>query len=741
MKRLLLVATLIFALSSAFGQVKVTIVEKGLDKVEGVAVYLKDSEPKLLAISDQNGVAEIKIERFPATIITSHISYVAQEIEVTAEGELTIELTPSATKLDEVVVTGQYEPTSVRNSVYKVRVIDDKRIKSQGTTKLQDVLATELNIRFDQDPVLGVSTMKMQGLAGQNVKVLVNGVPVVGRQATTNSFDLNQINVNTIERIEIIEGPMSTLYGADALAGVINIITKTPESRKLSGSVKLHEETVGDEYDFSKKGIHQQNVNVEYQWKSWFAMIDGARTYNGGWQGEAQGRERQWNPKKQWLVNPTVGIRKEKWNASYRLDYLNETISNPGKFDGNEALDQNYITNRFMHQIQSSGVFSSKLSYTGVLSYTDYSRKTQSIIVDATTGEKTLALGAGQQDQTDYTGITIRGSVQCKISDKISIQPGYDVNYESGSGGRLKEGTNSMSDYAFFVSAEVKPFSFLSIRPGVRFIKNSVYAAPPVIPSFNTKIQISPKHDLRLSYGRGFRAPSLRELYFNFYDVNHSVEGNPNLEAELSHSFNGSWNWYMVKKDNFSYTFSISGFYNTIDNMIAFGLLSPNSQITTYINIEKSKSQGFTWNHSIHLRGLTLSGGFGRTGRYNEYNSVDETLPDFTWTNESNVSASYTFEKIGLTASAYYKYTGRTPYYEATSDEPRLAVTESFQWADVTIQKTFLKHFSATLGVRNLFDITQVNSTAASTSSHGASSGSTFVGSGRSFFTSLTFNF
>ncbi|MBW7892864.1 MAG: TonB-dependent receptor plug domain-containing protein, partial [Chitinophagaceae bacterium] len=144
-------------------------------------------------------------------------------------------------ELSEVVVTGQYKPQSVKNSVYQVRVIPYEQIQKQGAAKLQDVLSNQLNIRFSQDPATGGSNINMLGLAGQNVKVLIDGVPVVGRQGTSNEVNVNQIEVNSIERIEIIEGPMSVIYGADALAGVINIITRKPKNERLSVNARVQE--------------------------------------------------------------------------------------------------------------------------------------------------------------------------------------------------------------------------------------------------------------------------------------------------------------------------------------------------------------------------------------------------------------------------------------------------------------------------------------------------------------------
>ena len=104
--------------------------------------------------------------------------------------------TTRAKELSEVIVTGQYKPQSARASVYQVRTISKERIKQQGATKLQDVLNTELNIRFSQDVATGGSDITMLGLKGQNVKILVDGLPMTGRQGTSNEININQIDIN-----------------------------------------------------------------------------------------------------------------------------------------------------------------------------------------------------------------------------------------------------------------------------------------------------------------------------------------------------------------------------------------------------------------------------------------------------------------------------------------------------------------------------------------------------------------
>ncbi|MGE0771464.1 MAG: TonB-dependent receptor plug domain-containing protein [Cyclobacteriaceae bacterium] len=645
-----------------------------------------------------------------------------------------------ARQLEEVVITGQFEPQSARKSVYHVRTLPLEVLQARGATRLQDVLNTELNLRFSQDQTLGGSNLSMQGLAGQNVKVLIDGVPMVGRQGTSNEININQINIQSIERIEIVEGPMSVVYGADALAGVINIITKKNNEGKWEVSARVQEESAGTEYGLSR-GVHNQSIGGGYTWDRFFTRMDLTRNTFGGWQGSATGRDRQWHPKTQWLPSGVVGYRTDQSEVYYRLDYLHEDIYNPGAFDGTEALDQNYITNRFMHQVQGSHRFSDHLSYNGAISYTDYSRKTQSSTVNQLTGERRLALGAGLQDQTDFQGVTTRGTFHYRLTNKLSIQPGYDVNLERAQGGRIKVGRQHIEDYAFFLSAEWEPLKGLQLRPGLRIIHNSVYNAPPVVPSFNSKFALNERQDLRFSYGRGFRSPSIRELYFDFFDASHSIEGNPALSAELSHSFNASWNWRIRQSGQLQISSSVGGFYNTVENMIGYGQKPGNVLITTYLNIDKFKTQGLTWNNRVKYKRLDASLGFSYTGRFNQYAESDASLASFAWSPELISSVSYKLPQQGWIFSVYYKYTGVTPNFEVIeengSQTVNLTEIAGFHWGDVTIQK-FISDFTLTAGVRNIFNVVNINSTSTATGAH-SGSGTRPIGYGTSGFVGVAY--
>lgn len=656
--------------------------------------------------------------------------------------------TTRAKELSEVIVTGQYKPQSARASVYQVRTISKERIKQQGATKLQDVLNTELNIRFSQDVATGGSDITMLGLKGQNVKILVDGLPMTGRQGTSNEININQIDINSIERIEIVEGPMSVIYGADALAGVINIITKKAAAAKLSVTARLHEETVGNEYNLSQQGIHNQYAGFTWRHKKW--EIGGGFTHNyfGGWKDTASGRELVWHKKDQLMANGFVAYHLSKFNIRYRIDGLDEIITNPGNFQTfpdqvtgeHLAYDQEYLTNRVMHQLQSSYFVNSDLNFQLQSSYTDYSRQVFSTTVSEQTGKTSLDMGTGRQSVVDFTGFTARALMNYRLSKTFTFQPGIDINLDRGEGERLKSGTNKVNDYALFVTWEITPSKNINIRPGLRFIENSVYDAPPVIPSINTKFGLTSNIDLRIAYARGFRSPSLRELYFNFFDASHQIIGNPDLKAETSHSFTGSLNWKQDVSGKGVYTAVISGFYNSVKNLIDYAVSANDPNIFILTNVSDSKTAGVNFNSTAKCKQWNVAAGFGYTGFYNDYSATDESFPQMQWSAEVTSTIGYSFKNIGLNANLFYKFTGKRPYYAVNSNqEVVLTEQEGYHMADLTVNKKIFDYLSINAGIRNLFDVDRITSRYAGGGTHG-SNGVRNLATGRSFFVGLNFN-
>lgn len=641
-------------------------------------------------------------------------------------------------QLRDVIVTGQYKPQSLKNSVYRVRTINAVDIQQRGATTVLGVLDNELGVRFANDNTLGETDVELMGMSGPNVKVLLDGIPLVDRG--DNRQSLTQIDINSIERIEIVEGPMSVVYGTDGLAGVINIITKKNRGQEqLSVSARVQEETVGKEYaPLYNKGQHNESIYVNWAHNGFFANGGITRNDFGGWSDTLTGRRKAWKPKDQLLPSVSFGYGNNKWKAWYRLDYLDEDIISKGdvNLQTAKATDQHYLTSRFTHQAQAEWQINHDLSLNGAISYQTYNRRTHTVIKDLSNGHESLSTDAGAQDTSKFNTLFFRSTLQYTLLPTLTFQPGIEYQRDAASGQRIA-GDPSITNYALFISAEWKAVSWLTIRPGVRFSKNSTYAAPPVIPSVNTKMALSDKLDLRLSYARGFRAPALRELYFNFFDASHAIVGNPDLKAETSNSFTGSLTWQALSELSFTGT----GFYNDFRNRIDLAYESNNSGLYTYFNISRYKTAGGTVNGNLHVKNLQGALGFSYIGRYDELSTGKRLM----WTPEVNSSVTYSFIRAGATLSLYYKFNGKRGSYENVTAEDgstftHLATMGAWSNADITATKKINRYISINAGMRNLFDVKNINNTTLNGGEAHSAGNLQPMSYGRSYFIGLNFN-
>lgn len=718
--------------------------------IAGASVMIKNNRSGQLTKAD--GSFSLNAPVGKQTLIIQFIGYQAfeKEIEVPCEIPLmlgTITLNEKSNELNEVVITGQFGPQSVRNSVYQVRTISNEQIKLRGATNIQTVLSTELGMRFSNDLTLGTADVQLMGMSGQNVKVLLDGVPLVDRGSTRES--IGQIDINIIDRIEIVEGPMSVTYGSDALAGVINIITKKDDTGATwTLTARAQEETSGDEYEaFQGDGTHNEFLGLAWQKKGLQLSGNFTRNFFGGWQGLSNGRAKEWMPKEQYLSSAGISYRNQKFNGWYRFNGTTETLKSLGntyistQTNNLSATDQYYITDRWFHQLQGEYQFNAKNSLALAASYTDYSRKTQTTDIDLVRDLRTLSLTQGSQDKAIFQTSFLRLTAQHKFSSQISLQHGLEVNINSSSGARI-QGTPTINEFAYFASSELRLSPGINIRPGLRFIKNSVYDAPPLIPSINTKFTLAKGLDLRVAYARGFRSPALRELYFTFFDSNHSIRGNTRLKAEHSNSFNAFLSYQVFEKPKIRLNSTLGGFYNVFNNLISIGLDPSDPKVSTYINVDMYKTAGTTWNNTLYWENLQANLGYSYIGRFNRF-STTESLPEFVWSSEINTNIRYTFPKIAASISLFYKFTGRQPSYQTVSTESglqtRLSETAGFHTSDLTFNKVFYKNFSLLAGVKNLFNVTRVNNTAVdSGGAHSAGGGAVPMSYGRSYFLGLT---
>lgn len=747
---------LFFACLMALHQVQsqTILVLDGIEPVVNASVRVLDVKNGIEAFYTSNDLGRVDISQSPPfQIVIDHLNFETRRDTIREIGTQRVVLVKKEQTLDEVIITGQFLPQSVKQSVYKVRVVDQKRLAAQGVQSLSEALAYELNFQFQRDNAVGSSSVNLQGISGQNIKVLLDGVPISGRSGINNEIDLAQINLSTVEKIEIVEGPMAVSYGADALAGVVNIITKTPNASKWSADLILQEESIGDDYSLLSEGIHNLSLSGSYSLSSYWSIQSATRLYKfGGWGGS--GRDKLWYPKSQFFQSGVLSFGRNNFSFRYRLDYLNETLENLGlpepTSDQNDpfAFDKEYLTKRQMHQIQVDYQLP-KGSLSNVISYTDYDRVThrfKSYLIDGVPDATTVS----GQDSISFKTIFFRNTLNDVIQWSIGpvrwhTQLGIDGTFENGEGTTLSTGDKQITNVGFFSSLEMAIGDNLKVRPGLRYAYNNTFSTAPSA-SINLKYDLNVHTQIRLSYGRGFRTPSLRELYHEFIDANHNILGNPNLEPEYSNNINGDFTHQFKDK---RWSLMVSGFYNSIYNRISFFTPESGNQITSYLNVRNFKTLGTTGQITYESKQLSAKTGFSYVGRYHNFseNASNLDVPKFLYSPELTANLNWVLFNTGITLASFYKYTGPAKQYinqaqEGNSSGVVLRQLNGYHLWDLTLTKTFVKVLTTSLGAKNLLDVTSVSNTVNSGGAHsGNGDGQSSIAYGRSFFIKLNYNF
>jgi len=636
--------------------------------------------------------------------------------------------------MDEVVVTGQYTPQAVDKSIFRVKVIGAREIDQKASNNLNELMATELNIRSMNDGALG-SRITLQGLGGEHIKFLIDGVPVIGRM--NGNIDLNQLNLYNVGHVEIIEGPMSVIYGSNALAGVINIITKENNYTSLQTNAEAYTESVG---------VYNVNANISLKKNRWSGSLAGARNFFGGFSVVDTSRSKRWKPKRQYNTDASLAYTYRELQARITASYFNEMLLDKGNLLSpyfETAFDNHFITNRFTTNADvKTRLFKDR--YLNVLaSYAYYDRVKNNYFVDLTTLDKQLTLNPEDQDTSSFDQYLLRAEFSKSTENSaFNYQLGIDLNYETGAGKRILDKEQALGDYAAFLSVKIKPALRLMLQPGLRYSYNTKYKAPLVY-SLNARYELAEALSLRASYAKGFRAPSLKELYLEFVDVNHNIRGNEILEAEDSQNLNFSLR-YNHEKPTYDYGAELSIFYNNINNSISLATLDATSSLYTYVNVDQMITQGYQLNFNNRVYPwLEIKLGAGQTGR----NQIFDQLPDneMVWSTDVMTQLNYLWRKTDLRFNVFYKYNGEYPEVFIGADDQVFKTTISaFHTMDLSISRQFWKNnITLQAGVKNLFDNTNIDikGDTGSGGIHTDGGTSSPVGWGRTFFVRLNISF
>ncbi len=433
-------------------------------------------------------------------------------------------------KGNEVVITATRAEISLHDSPSSIEILTEQKIRQCNGTNLADALAGSAGLFLkDYGGTGGLKTISMRGLGAEHTLVLVNGNRYNNFQ--NGLVDLSMLLTDNVERIEIVRGGNSALYGADALGGVINIITKLPDGGP----------TLGVEGAVGSFGYTQYRINLGNSFGKWVISgkytaerSDGTFSYISD--NVVVGEERERTNADFSLQNLVVDVQTEMSSAARAGFLVQYTVSErgvPGAVVGTDYSkarqqdrDLNVIIN---YQTQIAQRIRLRVSPNFHYSYQRY--------LDPTTA----TASSGVDSYYRNTAADFNGQIDYAVSDQVLFLLGGEL-------GRAALRSNEVSDVvrtqkSFFLSSQLLFdtrggwIKRISLYPTLRYDSFSDRSDGSVTyeewsPKIGANLRLLDELDLQLrsSLGRNFRIPTFNDLYWQ-------QGGNPNLKPEHSLSF------------------------------------------------------------------------------------------------------------------------------------------------------------------------------------------------------------
>lgn len=564
------------ALSFAQGKTISGTVSASNNFVESVTISLNDGQE--VTTSNANGYYEFTnlsagVYEIVVTGVAFKTSIKSIVVSENSTYTLNFELSNFENYLSEVVVTGTKTFKRKTESAVIVHVLDSKTLNNLQVCNLAEGLKFQPGLRVETDcQTCNYQQLRMNGLAGGYSQILINGRPIFS--PLMGLYGMEQLPVNMIDRIEVVRGGGSSLYGSSAIGGTVNVITKIPTRDSFELNSTYHNLD-------AESSDYQLNGNASFVSENRDAGVSLFMTHRKRDFFDANGDNFSEIPK---IENNSVGANlffnpTENQKLEISLSNLNEY-----RFGG-EMVDKPAYLN------QQSEERKHKI-WLGSLDYQiNFNDKKSSLITYA----------AWQNtDRTHYTGIFPETAPEIQnhlenppygVSDNETMQGGLQFNYRldhflKGSN-VLTVGSEYISDkiydiipsYNYLVDQHTKNLgSFLqsdweilpslNLLSGVRMDVHNLIARVIFSPRLALLYKLKETTQFRLSYGTGFRAPQAfdTDLHIAFAGGGVSrVIYDPNLKEERSKSWSASVN-YDKATENFIAGFTLEGFYTHLNN-------------------------------------------------------------------------------------------------------------------------------------------------------------------------------
>jgi outer membrane receptor for ferrienterochelin and colicins len=501
-----------------------------------------------------------------------------------------------------VVVTGRRSEEILGDAPIAIEVIDRQQIASIGARDVGQILSTQPGIQIERS--FRGDAIQMQGLDPQHTLVLVDGERIVG--ARDGALDLTRFFASDVERIEIVRGPASAIYGSDAMAGVINIITRPSVSGLSAAGLGRYGATRGAADVFSDIGQHGD---------AWVNVSGGVDKLRGRLSASYR-REAPFDLIPQ--TPATTGNQLDLRNLQGRIDWIaNERTRLPFSLrmqrreqlgideSGTGAVyDRRIRTDETAYQfaprftLRQRDVLTTSLAYTQIRS--QYSRD-QRRDDDGDSFEdyrERLASARLQYDALLAKRLLMTSGIEALGQDLVCLLPENAGAEEQDAcrfdaKERIQRGRISAYTQADITLTE-GPKTYVVLSPSARVDVDSQYGVN-ISPRLTARVDPMDGLILRAGAGRGFRAPSLTELYLAFANpgANYRVSGNQDLGPETSLGSNISAELSRIRW----FIATLNLFRNDLHDLIDTRLTNDPSQnggeqLFSYVNVKRARTQG-----------------------------------------------------------------------------------------------------------------------------------------------------
>ncbi len=569
---------------------KGTITADG-EPLTGVNVSLLNST--LGDVTDAAG--RFTIERIPAGEWTVHISYVGyrtvEKPVVISEGAtkvLDLSLRQDVLNLDAVVVSATRNTIPMHEAPVIVNRIDDRVFERTQSLSMSEGLSFSPGLRLENNcQNCGFTQVRMNGLDGPYTQILINSRPVFS--ALTGVYGLDMIPTNMIDRVEVVRGGGSALYGGNAIAGTINVITKEPMTNTYEFSTNI----AAVNLEQPDRTLSANGAIVSEDLKKGISFY-GFNRERSPWDANGDGFSEMTK-----LRNTTFGFDafyKPTDRSKLKLNVfnINEFRRGGNKFelpphqtDITEQLDHNILGGSLSYEqfskdlrhkwaVYTSATHTGRDSYYGgggrVLQPGDQLTPDDLLALNAYGQSEDVALAAGAQYSYDLSNqFLLTAGAEYQYNDVIDEMPGYDRSIDQQVG--------TLGSYAQLQWKPAERWSFLLGGRYDRVRIEGMYALEVeelsndqtfdiFVPRLTAKYNFTPDLKLRLSYAQGYRTPQAFDEDLHIETVGGAARFtrlDPELEPERSHSLNGSLD-YTIRNDGFESNIVLDGFYTRLNN-------------------------------------------------------------------------------------------------------------------------------------------------------------------------------